>query len=262
MSFLRFFFSKSFVLNLLIAIALLAGGFYYFSHFLKDYTRAEQRLVVPDLSEMEIETVPAYLSKNNFRFELLDSIFDRRRKGGIVVEQKPRAGEFVKENRKIYVTINARSSRKIIMNTNNILHVTPRAAIDNLQSRDVVIDSIEYKDFHIPNYVLAIKNYRGHEIKNNEEVPAGAKLILVVSKTGEENVQVPKLEGMSLKEAGAELLANNLNYSVTAHKYHQCGDVIDSSKAFVKNQVPAAYEEIKTGSSVSLFFDCDTSKTN
>jgi len=258
MGFIKFIFSKSFVINSVIAGGLLVAGYFVLDNYLSSYTKKGQELPVPDVTNTHINELPELLEKNGFRFELMDSIWDRTKKKGIVTEQRPKAGQLVKPGRKIYITFNARSNKKIKLYLENVVGGTVRAAMDNLQSMDILVDSIEYKDFQYDDIVLGIKNRKGKKIKNDEIIIAGAKLILLVGHTGQTKVIVPKVVGKTLYEAKREIIANNLNVSVAGTQYHNCGDKVDSTKAIIKLQEPKAFEEIKTGSSVSLFYQCDT----
>ncbi|MFT6716240.1 MAG: beta-lactam-binding protein with PASTA domain [Saprospiraceae bacterium] len=260
MGFIKFIFSKSFVFNLVIATVLLVVGYFLLDNFLSSYTRKGEELPVPDVTSVHIDELPELLEKNGFRFELLDSIWDRTKHKGTVTEQRPKAGQLVKPGRKVYITFYARSNKKIKLYLENILGGTVRAAMDNLQSMDVLVDSIEYKDFQYDDIVLGIKNSKGKKLKNDEIIDAGAKLILLVGQTGRTTVKVPKVIGKTLHEAKNEIIANNLNVSVAGMPYHTCGDKIDSTVAIIKRQTPGPFKEIKTGSSVTLFYDCDTIK--
>jgi len=260
MGFIKFIFSRAFVINVSIAFVLLIIGYFALDNYLTGYTRHGEEIPVPDVTQSHIDHLPELLEKNGFRFELMDSIWDRGQKKGVVTEQRPRPGQLVKPGRKIYITFNARSDKKIKLYLENVLNGTVRAAMDNLQSMDVVADSIEYKVHQFDGIVLGIKNYRGNELKNNEVITAGSKLILIVGKAGNTTTTVPKVVGKSLHEAKSEILANNLNVSVSGGRLHICGDKVDSTKAIIVRQNPKAFAEIKTGGSVTIFYDCDTVK--
>ncbi|MFT6746069.1 MAG: beta-lactam-binding protein with PASTA domain [Glaciecola sp.] len=260
MGFIKFIFSKAFVINMAIALILIIVGYFVLDNYLTSYTRKGQELPVPDVTKVHINELPELLEKNGFRYELMDSIWDRNQKKGLVIEQRPRAGQLVKPGRKVYITFNARVNKKIKFHLDNVTGGTVRAAMENLQSIDVQVDSIEYVDYEDDDMVLGIKSYEGVKLKNDQSITAGAKLILLVGQTGQLSVKVPKVIGKTLDEAKKEIIANNLNVSVAGMPYHNCGDKVDSTKATIKSQRPRAFEEIKSGSSVTLFYDCDTIK--
>ena len=198
------------------------------------------------------------LEKKGFRYELMDSIWHRNVKKGEVTEQRPKSGQLVKPGRKVYVTFRARSNKEIKLHLDNVINVGVRAAMDNLQSMDVVVDSLEYKDHQFDGIVLGIHNIRGKNLKNNETITAGAKLILVVGKTGQSSVKVPEVIGKTLNEAKKEIIANNLNVSAAGIQFNNCGDKVDGTKAIIKRQDPRAFDEIRSGGRVTLLYDCDT----
>lgn len=243
-----------------MAIGLLIGGYFAVDNFLTEYTQHNEKIPVPNLQNIHINELAEVLEKNGFRYELIDSVFERKKTKGIIVEQKPKAGQSVKPGRKIYLTINARVEKKIKLFLDNILGGDIRPAMDNFASVDVAIDSIEYVASQYP-IVLGVKNAKGKSLENNEEVLAGSKLILVVGKTGDVDVQVPNVVGKNLRLAKQTILENNLNVAISGLPFHICGAKIDSSRAIIKRQSPEAFEEIKIGSSVSLFYDCDTVAT-
>ena len=258
MGLLKFLLSKQFWISLVIAIILLFVGYYFLNNFLKDFTRKGQHVVVPNVKKMSIKKMPEVLEKNGFQYVVLDSIYNRNLTGGEIVSQKPEAGSEVKEGRKIYLTIVARSAKKIKISLNNVLEGRVRAAMDNLGSMDVVVDSIEFKDYQYNDFVLQVKTYGGKVLKNNEQINAGSRLILVVGRTGNTKVKVPSVVGKTLKEAMYEIMSLNLRGSPAPLENDNCDSRLDSSKAIIIKQVPRAFEELKSGSNVSLFFQCDT----
>ena len=258
MNLFRFLFSRSFWVSVIVAIILLVGAYLYLMNYLQEYTRKDQLVVVPEVKNTPIEQLPEVLEKNGFRFEILDSIYDRTLKKGIVVGQKPKAGTEVKEGRKIYLTITARSAKKIKIYLENIIHTQPRAALDYMGSMDVLVDSIEFKDYQYDNMVLGVKNYQGQLLENNQFIKAGSRLILIVGKTGDSKIKTPDVIGKTLKEAMYELLSAKLNPSPAASTDYTCGSSFDSTKAKVVRQKPLAHESVKVGSSISLFYQCDS----
>ncbi len=260
MNFIKFIFSKSFLINSGVAFTLLVGGYFVLDHYLAGYTKTGEEIPVPDVTNEHIDDLTDLLEKEGFRYELVDSIWNRKINQGFVTEQRPKSGQLVKPGRKIYITFNARSTKKIKLHLDNVKGGGVRAALDNLQSMDVVVDSIEYEDYQFNDVVLGIKNRKGKNLSNDALVNAGAKLILVVGKTGESTTKVPKVTGKTLEEAKKELIANSLNVSEFGMKYHNCGDQVDSTKAHVVRQSPKAFEEVNSGSSVSIFYDCNTVK--
>ena len=258
MKFFRFLFSKGFWVSLILAFLLLIGGYLYLMNYLEAYTRQNQHVVVPNVEHVPINQLPELLEKNGFRYEILDSIYDRTLKKGIVVGQKPKAGTEVKEGRKIYLTISARSAKKIKVYLDNIIHVQPRAALDYMGSMDVLVEDIELVEYQYDNMVLGLKDQNGKPLVNNQMIKAGSRLTLVVGTTSNTKIKTPDVVGKALKDAMYELLASKLSPSPAAATNYTCSTAFDSTKAKVIRQKPEAHESVKVGSSISLFYQCDS----
>ena len=258
MAFLKFLISKQFLINLLIAIVLVVIGYFILDSYMGNYTRHDEKVRVPRVIGENVEDLPNLLEKKGFRFALLDSVWDRTKPKGMVMEQKPIPNELVKEGRKIYITINARSTKKIKLNLDNILQSSVRGAIDNLSSVDIEIKGIEYESYAYSDIVLRITNESGREIKNNSIITAGSKIILVVGQTGLMKVEVPDLIGKSIIDAKNDVFSANLNAVVMAFENKSCTGKLDSTFAFIVKQEPMPNEKALSGSDVTLYYSCDS----
>lgn len=99
--------SKSFRKQLfLLAIFLTLGcGLLFF--VLNIRTHHQQKIQVPSLKRLQVDEVAQVLSELNLRYEVIDSAsFQARFPKKSVLDQFPKAGSFVKEKRKIYLTLN------------------------------------------------------------------------------------------------------------------------------------------------------------
>ena len=114
MNFFRFIFTKTFLIQLLIAIGVFIALVFAILWWLSFTTNHDQKIEVPDLSTMTLDIVEKKLTEMDLRYEILDSAhynpdFPRYS----VIEQIPKQGKFVKENRKLYLTLNPSGYRKI-----------------------------------------------------------------------------------------------------------------------------------------------------
>lgn len=260
MKFFKFLISKAFFLCLSIAGILLFIGYLVLNDYLDTITKHDQKLAVPSLMNQSISEIDQILEEGNFRFEVMDSIWERKLKKGIVLDQKPAPGDSVKEGRKIYVTINARSDKMIKLSLEGLKGGTARGreAIDYLLTNDLVHDSTilvsgEYDDMFI-DFVTT----RGKVLQDGDMVKAGSRIRIKVSHTKGEEIRVPKVKGMKLGDA-VKLLKNSLlNVSVMEMNDKACVEGLDSSVAVVCIQRPECGEDIKVGKEVSLFYTCDS----
>ncbi len=255
MGIIKFFFSRAFFLSTIAAGVLCVALYFWVDCFLTDYTRWGQTVEVPKVVGSHVNELPEILEKKGFRYEILDSIYDRKQKQGTVIEQNPSIGQQVKEGRKVYIKIIARSRKKIKLHTTNVIGSSPRIAKEILESMDVVVDTIILKEHHFPDIVLAVQHSNGKKVSNDEMVYAGSKLILVVSKTGTEDVDLPRLKDLTLKEARDQLLLLNLQPSLSVIDAN-CQEKIDQAVVKVHHTKPTSGETVKSGSKVSVFYKC------
>ena len=241
-----------------MAAIILVLCYFFLENYLSDYTQKGKTVSVPNVLNERVEDLPELLEKKGFRFEILDSTFIADKKKGIVLEQTPEAGDPVKEGRKIYVKINARTNKKIKLHLDNVIGGSKRQAEEVLASMDVKIDNnYEYKAAPHANLVLGIKDSKGKNLKSGDLVYAGSKLTMVISITGNEDVVVPNVIGLTIAEAEKEISKLNLNYSDLAEQV-KCKELPKPATTKITKQQPEAGSIIKTGSRVSLFYDCDS----
>ena len=107
MNFFRFLFSLALVRQLFLAILLLILIIYLSLLALKVITYHNDMQKVPNLEGVSINELEIIIKAKNLRYEIIDSSkFTPRFQPLSVIEHLPSAGQLVKKNRKIYVTLN------------------------------------------------------------------------------------------------------------------------------------------------------------
>ncbi|MEQ9415465.1 MAG: PASTA domain-containing protein, partial [Cyclobacteriaceae bacterium] len=97
----------SLIVNLSIALGLLAFlSLFYFYIYLPNSTNHGETITVPSLEGMDVEKIEDFLSGHDLRFEISDSSYSEDFPPLTVLQQFPKSGSKVKENRKIYITLN------------------------------------------------------------------------------------------------------------------------------------------------------------
>jgi beta-lactam-binding protein with PASTA domain len=196
---------------------------YFTLNYIESYTQHQQTHTVPQLVGVNLNSVYNTLDTTKFKIQVVDSVFDRKLKGGAIVIQKPEAEQQVKMGRTIYLTIAARTKKRIKLYLDNIVggSSTTRAALDNLSSYDVVVDSIQFVDYQYDNIVLGVLDSRGKEIKSGALIYAGSKLILKVGRKGGTTIKLPDFSGKNMKDIQMELMLMQLNSLILQHDmYH------------------------------------------
>jgi len=145
-----------------------------------DYsTNQDQRIEVPDLAKMNLDNVEERLDEMDLDFEILDSAnFNPDFPRYSVIDQVPAPGKFVKEDRKIYLTLNPSGYRKIEV-PNNLIRKTRRQVEPTLRSLGFEIGEISYKPDIAEDAVLELR-HKGKLVKPGEKLMKTSKLDLVL----------------------------------------------------------------------------------
>ena len=178
MSFFRFIKSKSFF----IQIAIAGAGLFLFIFFLKWWlgftTNHDQKIEVPDLNRMSLSDVQAKLKEVNLDFIVIDSAsFNPNYPQKSVIEQFPEAGDYVKEKRKIYLTLNPSKYRDITIPDLN--GRTKRQAMSQLQSIGFNIGEFTTVRDIGKDVVRGLKS-KGRDLKPGEKLPKNSVIDLVL----------------------------------------------------------------------------------
>ena len=145
--------------------------------FLSFKTNHDQKIVVPDLAKLSLEEADQLLKKENLKFKVIDSAsFNPDFPPNSVMEQNPEAGDFVKDGRKIYLTLNASSYRKVAIP--ELIGKTKRQVVTHLKSIGFRIGSSNY----IPDIgrdVVRKLTVGGNEVKPGDLIPKNTVIDLV-----------------------------------------------------------------------------------
>ena len=177
MSFFNYVFSKAFLKQLLYAILGLIILSFLVLWWLKSTTNHGQKIEVPDLAKHTLGDVEVILEEHDLRYEILDSAnYNPEYPKFSVIEQIPRAGKHVKENRKIYLTLNPSGFRKVMVP--NVVGKTRRQAEPTLLAMGFKIGKVTTKP-HMSDQVLEIR-HEGTKISNNDELEITSVIDLIV----------------------------------------------------------------------------------
>lgn len=178
MSFFRFIKSKSFFIQVGIALVGLLLFVFVLQWWLGFTTNHDQKIQVPDLNRMSLTDVEAKLDELNLDFIVIDSAsYNPNYPKRSVIEQSPEAGDFVKERRKIYLTLNPSKYRDITIPDLN--GRTKRQAMTQLQSIGFEVGEFSYiKD--IGKDVVRGLKFKGRKLKPGEKLPKNSVIDMVL----------------------------------------------------------------------------------
>ena len=179
MSIFQFLKSKSFFKQIAIAVISFITLFFILKFWLNITTNHDQKIQVPDLHKLTIDEAERKLKELSLDFKVKDSAsynIDYPKRS--VIEQSPEAGDFVKEMRKIYLTLNPSKYRDITIPDLN--GRSKRQAISELQAIGFIV-GIEYtyvKD--IGKDVVRGLRHKKKILNPNDKLPKNSIIDLVL----------------------------------------------------------------------------------
>src|SRR5690554_8024484 len=177
MNFFRFIFTKTFLIQLLIAIGVFIALGFVILWWLSFTTNHVQKIEVPDLSTMTLDIVEKKLTEMDLRYEILDSAhYNPDFPKYSVIEQIPKPGKFVKENRKLYLTLNPSGFRKV--EVPEVLGKTRRQVEPTLLGMGFEIGKVSYRP-HISDNVLEMR-FNGEKLEPGMSIPKTSVIDLIV----------------------------------------------------------------------------------
>lgn len=178
MSFFKFLFSKTFFLQLVLAVFVLILLAFLILQWLEYSTNQDQRIEVPNLSSLTLDVVEDRLDEMDLRYEVMDSAnFNPDYPRYAVIDQVPKPGKEVKENRKIYLTLNPSGYRKVEIP--DLIRKTRRQVEPTLRSLGFVIGDVTYKPDIAADAVLELR-HKGRLIEPGDELTKTSVIDLVV----------------------------------------------------------------------------------
>jgi len=242
-------------------ILIFAGIFIFYGTLvtLRHYTHHGEALPVPDVRGLTLAEAENVLKGKKMRWQLSDSVYVTSAKPGAVISQNPEPGFKVKENRNVFLTINAMVAERVKMP--DVTRMSFRQAKTILESHGLIFGKSEYVPHMAVNYVLK-QLYRGEEISKGTLIMKGSEIDLVLGRgLSDEKTPVPDLRGNTLFEARETLTKYFLNFGVTIYD-HTVITSADSLNAFIYLQKPAAGADamLQLGSSIDVWMTVDETK--
>ena len=175
----QFIKSKSFFIQIGIAIVSLLIFVFVLQWWLGVTTNHSQKIQVPNLHKMSLTDVEKKLDELNLDFIVIDSAsFNPDYPKKSVIEQNPEKGDFVKENRKIYLTLNPSKYRDVEIPDLN--GRTRRQATTHLRSVGFLVgDNVTWVSDIGKNVVRGLK-YKGNKIQPGSKLPKKTTIDLIL----------------------------------------------------------------------------------
>ena len=179
MSIFQFLKSKTFFKQIAFAIIGFIIVIFSLKFWLNSTTNHDQKIQVPELHKLTISEAERTLKELNLDFKVIDSAsYNPTYPKKSVIEQSPEAGDFVKEKRKIYLTLNPSKYRDITIPDLN--GRTKRQAISELQAIGFIVGTKFSYVRDIGKDVVRGLRHNGKIINPNDKLPKNSIIQLVL----------------------------------------------------------------------------------
>lgn len=176
-NFFNFLRSRTFFIQLGLALLVTVLLVFLVLNWLKSTTNHGEFVEVPDFSKLSVTEMRTAIDEAGLRYEVLDSAnYNPDYPRFSIIEQDPKAGNKVKENRKIYFTVNPSGYKKVTVP--KIIQVTRRNASSMLRAVGLEVQRVTYIEELGKDMVYQIK-YKGKMIKPGDKLPKTSKIELV-----------------------------------------------------------------------------------
>ena len=212
-------------------LMLMIGGvsliiFFLFYIYFPIKTNHGDTITVPNLIGMELKDIDEFLSDRDLRYEILDdSSYSSEYPPYSILQQNPSENEKVKENRKIYLTLNSSIPPKIKMP--KIINGSVKNAQLILKSYDLKLGEITYVPDMARNAVLKMF-IEGDSVSENDLVLKGSIVDLEVGNgLGNQIFDTPDLINLDLEEARFTIIGSGL----------RLGNIIYQDSGYYNNKI-------------------------
>ncbi len=184
MNFFRFIFTRTFWIQVAIAIVVVVVLCFGYLMWLDWYTNHDQRIAVPALEKLSLPDAQQKLEALDLRSRVIDSSnYNPDFPPRSIIEQDPEAGKFVKENRQIYIKLNKSGYGKIQVPAHR--YETKRAVVPKLKALGFTIGEMIYKP-GFKDMVLELQ-YEGRKLEPGTELEKTSTIDIVLGKGEDED---------------------------------------------------------------------------
>lgn len=240
MNFLKINSWKDLLIHAAVVLTLsLAGLLVFFYGYLPLSTNHGETITVPDVRGVTLDQLDDFLKSRNLRFEVTaDSGFSAQFPPLAVLKQVPAPNSKVKENRKIYVTLNTEQPPLVRMP--KLVGGSVKNAQLIMKTYDLKLGEIQYVPDLALNAILG-QRIEGREVLEGERIPKGSVIDLVVGDgLGNQSLESPDLIGLELETAQFAVVGSGLK--VGQVKYEKAGVAV---KEVVLPDGTVEYENVR-----------------
>lgn len=232
----RFIAKQSFLVNLVVAVALVFLLGFLFFQSLGWLTHHGESLRVPSVDGKNVDSAVDLLKKQGFDVIIIDSLYNDSLPLNVVKKQLPDPGATVKVNRTVFLNVNPVTLPMVEMP--NLDGLSYRFAVDKLIKNHLTLGDTSYKPNFMKGSILE-QQYKGKRIAFGSKIRWGSKIDLIIGGGLEAvKIPVPDLTGMTVEEARGLLKDKGILLAAIL----SIENISDTATAFVFRQNPEVYD--------------------
>lgn len=246
---------SKFLKNILIMLSIgVVAILFFFYVYLPATTNHNEAITVPDLVGKSFNDVDQFLTNRNLRYEVVtDSGYAEDQPPQSILSQNPKTGMKVKENRKIYLTLNATVPPQVRMP--DLTNTDLLNAEDILETNGLKRGNLSYSPDRRVNAIIE-QRMNGEKIEPGTLIFKGSVIDLVIG-NGEgikrfitPNFLLKSLEEVQFQVDASQLKLDDINYITN--------DTVPPN--LVYKQLPPVGSMVRTGDLIEVWVN--TKKPN
>lgn len=244
------------ILSFLKNIAIMAGIgvialLFFFYIYLPSTTNHNETITVPDLVGKSFDDIDEFLTNRNLQYVVTeDSGFSEDYDPEFILSQNPKGGAKVKEDRKIYLTLNANIPPQVRMP--NLINTDLLNAEDILQSNGLKLGEISYVPDRRVNAVISQK-LNDEDINTGTLIYKGSTIDLVIGNgDGVKSFPTPDFLGKSVDEVKFQIQASGLKLDEINFILN---DTVPPSRVY--KQLPPVGAMVRTGDLIEVWINAE-----
>ncbi len=235
-------------IGIMVGIGLVALLFFFYV-YLPSTTNHNETITVPDLVGKSFDDIDEFLTNRNLQYVVTeDSGFSEDYDPEFILSQNPKGGAKVKEDRKIYLTLNANVPPQVRMP--NLINTDLPNAADILNSHGLKLGEISYVPDRRVNAVISQK-LNDEDITTGTMIYKGSTIDLVIGNgEGIKSFPTPDFLGKSADEVKFQIQASGLKLDEINYILN---DTVPPNRVY--KQLPPVGAMVRTGDLIEVWIN-------
>ncbi len=250
--------------NVLLAISIFVILFFVVFNSLSLFTRHGERYVVPNFYGMSLDSAKKAAEPFELQLQIIDSVHVAIKPKGVVLEQYPKMGSYVKKGRHIFLTTNTFTPKRVELPY--VVGFSLRQAKNRLLSSGFQLGKISYvADIATFNVLEQAVNGKPVTLKGVITEVGTAVDLVVGLNSKDRTIVIPSVVGLTIEQAKSRLWDKGFNNSKINLDADITNDTYSTAKIYA--QLPLGARDASYGEDIELWATasnekCDTMEYN